>query len=194
MPPKLRVRVGATGIDALKGVAAQRMSDATAAEDTRYGTWVAPGLVAVNHNHYFNFRLDLDIEGPANSFSADAYERVTLPADSPRRSLYVVKPEIPASEKAARVDAGHGPAKYRVVNEARTNGVGNPISYELLYANHATLMLNPEDWPAKRAKFLEHDLRVTPYDPAERYAGGDYMFSSSATGGLPVWTDRDWPI
>ena len=70
---EIEVRVGATGIDALKGVAAQKMSDATAAEDTRYGTLVAPGLVAVNHDHYFNFRLDLDIEGPANSFSADAY-------------------------------------------------------------------------------------------------------------------------
>ena len=191
---EIEVRVGATGIDALKGVAAQKMSDPTAAEDARYGTLVAPGLVAVNHDHHFNFRLDLDIEGTANSFSADVYERVTLPAESPRRSIYVVKTEVPAREKAAQLDTGHGPAKYRVVNEARTNGVGNPVSYELLYANHATLILDPEDWPAKRAKFLQHDLWVTPYDPAERYAGGDYMFASSATGGLPVWTDQDRPI
>lgn len=191
---EIEVRVGATGIDALKGVITQKMSDSTAAEDTRYGTLVAPGLVAVNHDHHFNFRLDLDIDGTANSFNIDKYERVTLPADSPRRSLYVVRAEIPASEKTARVSTSHESAKLRVINESRTNGVGNPVSYELLYANHATLLLDPEDWPARRARFLEHDIWVTLYDRAERYAGGDYVFASRAPGGLPIWTDRDRPV
>jgi primary-amine oxidase len=52
---EIEARVGATGIDALKGVATRQMSDATAAADTRYGTLVAPNLVAVNHDHFFNF-------------------------------------------------------------------------------------------------------------------------------------------
>jgi primary-amine oxidase len=188
---EIQVRVGATGIDAQKGVVTKHMSEPTAAADTRYGTLVAPGIVAVNHDHYFNFRLDLDIDTPINSFNRDVYRKVTLPPDSPRRSLYVVEGQMPAREKAAWLDTGHGPGKYRVVNEGETNRVGNPVSYELLYANHATLMLDPDDWPAKRARFLEHDLWVTPYDRTQRYAAGDHVFGDRGTDGLPVWTEQD---
>src|SRR4029077_14095653 len=34
--------------------------------DDRYGTLVHPGLVAANHQHWFNLRLDFDIDGAAN--------------------------------------------------------------------------------------------------------------------------------
>ena len=139
---EIEVRVGATGIDALKGVNTRSMADPTAAEDTRYGTLVAPNLVAVNHDHYFNFRLDLDVDGSGNSFNQDVYRQVTLPADSPRRSIYVVEPRIAASEKAAELDTGHEPSKFRVTNESQTNEVGNAVSYEVLVANHAKLLLD----------------------------------------------------
>ena len=185
---EIEVRVGATGIDALKGVNTRSMADPTAAEDTRYGTLVAPNLVAVNHDHYFNFRLDLDVDGSGNSFNQDVYRQVTLPADSPRRSIYVVEPRIAASEKAAELDTGHEPSKFRVTNESQTNEVGNAVSYEVLVANHAKLLLDPDDWPARRAGFLQHDIWVTPYAPSERYAGGEYMFQSTGSDGLPVWT------
>lgn len=191
---EIEVRVGATGIDALKGVASRSMTDATAASDSRYGTLVAPNLVAVNHDHHFNFRLDLDVDGPANSFNQDVYTPVTLPPDSPRRSVYVVEPRIAATEKAAQLDAGHGPLKFRVVSEHTRNAVGNAASYDVLLASHARLMLDPDDWPAKRARFLQHDVWVTPYEPAERYAGGEYMLGSKGTDGLAVWTARDRAI
>jgi primary-amine oxidase len=61
----IRIAVGATGIDATKGVASQSIKDATATADTRHGTLIAPGLVAPFHSHYFNFRLDLDVDGTA---------------------------------------------------------------------------------------------------------------------------------
>ena len=191
---EIEVRVGATGIAALKGVASRTMTDATAAADTRYGTLVAPNLVAVNHDHYFNFRLDLDVDGPANSFTQDVYRPMTLPPDSPRRSLYIVEPRIAATEKAAQLDSGHGPMKFRFASERTTNAVANPTSYDVLIANHARLLLDPSDWPAKRARFLQHDVWVTPYEPAERYAGGDYMLGSKGTDGLAVWTERDRTI
>ena len=191
---EIDVRVGATGIDSVKGVSTKSMADKTAAADTRYGTLVAPNLVAVNHDHYFNFRLDLDVDGTGNSFNQDTYRPVALPADSPRRSIYVVEPRIAASEKAAQLSTGHEPSKYRVMNENQANGVGNAVSYEVLVANHATLLLDPDDWPAKRAGFLSHDICVTPYVPAERYAGGEYMFQSTGSDGLPVWTARDRPL
>ena len=191
---EIEARVGATGIDALKGVAARRMSDPTAAAETRYGTLVAPNLVAVNHDHYFNFRLDLDIDGSGNTFNHDVYTPMTLPKDSPRRSIYVVEPHVPATERAAQLDRGHGPSKLRVVNESRTNGVGNAVSYEVLVANHARLLLDPADWPARRARFLQHDVWVTPYSPTERYAGGEYALGSRGDDGLAVWAARDRAI
>lgn len=191
---EIEARVGATGIDALKGVPSQRMSDATASADTRYGTLVAPNLVAVNHDHYFNFRLDVDVDGTGNSFNHDVYRPILLPPDSPRRSIYVVEPQIAATEKAAQLDTHHGPAKLRVLNEGHTNGVGNPVSYEVLVANHARLLLDPVDWPARRARFLQHDVWVTPYAPEERYAGGQYIFASRGEDGLPVWAARDRAI
>jgi primary-amine oxidase len=191
---EIEVRVGATGIDALKGVAARRMADASASADTRHGTLVAPNLVAVNHDHYFNFRLDLDVDGPANSFNQDVYRSVQLPPGSPRRSIYVVEPRIAETEKAAQVNGHAGPSKLRVLNEHRTNGVGNPVSYEVLAANHARLLLDRQDWPARRARYLQHDVWVTPYAPAERYAGGQYALASRGDDGLAVWAERNRPI
>lgn len=35
---------------------------------------------------------------------------------------------------------------------------------------------------------------MTPYDAAERYAAGDYVFGSRDAGGLPDWTGRDRAI
>ena len=98
---EIEARVGATGIDALKGVPSKLMTDATAAADTAYGTLVAPNLVAVNHDHYFNFRLDLDVDGPGNSFNHDVYRPVQLAADSPRRSIYVVEPRIASTREGS---------------------------------------------------------------------------------------------
>jgi primary-amine oxidase len=191
---EIEVRVGASGIVALKGVETRRMADAGAADDTRYGTLVAPNLVAVNHDHYFNFRLDLDVDGPGNSFNREVYRPVRLPADSLRRSLYVVEPTIAATEKAAQLDTHGAQSKLHVINERRTNHVGNPASYEVLAANHARLLLDPEDWPARRARFLQHDVWVTPYEPEERYAGGQYMLGSRGDDGLSVWAAKDRPI
>ncbi len=191
---EIEVRLGATGIDALKGVASRSMRDATATADTRYGTLVAPNLVGVNHDHYFNFRLDLDVDGPANSINQDRYQRVALPPDSPRRSIYVVEPVIAATEAAARYGSHGPPAKLRVLNEDRTNGVGNPVSYEVLATNHAQLLLDPDDWPARRASYLQHDLWVTPNAPSERYAGGHYVVGGRGDDGLAAWSARDRPI
>lgn len=181
-------RIGATGIDALKGVISKTMKDPSAREDTRYGTLVAPGLVAVHHDHFFNYRLDLDVDGPANTFQKDVYKPLTLPPSSPRRSIYTVTPET-VDREGPVLGTGHdGPMKLRVVNEGTSNAMGNPVSYEIVYANHGHLIIDKEDWPAKRSAFLQSDMWVTPNDEKQRYAGGDYLFASKGRQGLPEWT------
>lgn len=95
----IRIAVGATGIDATKGVASKSMKDATAAVDTRQGTLIAPNLVAPFHSHYFNFRLDLDVDGAANDFMRERLVQTPLPKGSPRRSMFAVSHEIPARRR-----------------------------------------------------------------------------------------------
>ena len=45
----------------------------------------------------------------------------------------------------------------------------------------------------QRAGFMTKHLWVTPYEPSERYAAGDYPNQHSGGEGLPKWTkgDRD---
>ena len=92
----IRVEVGLTGIDAPKARAA------AAGGDPAQSTPVAPQLVAPFHSHLFNFRLDLDVDGPNNSFmlghlntparAGAAQERVEA-----RRTLVAQRKRRPAS-------------------------------------------------------------------------------------------------
>src|SRR4029078_3469446 len=52
----------------------------------RLGTPVAPQLVGVNHSHHFNFRLDLDVDGPLNSFVLRKLEKSA--AIGPRQRVW----------------------------------------------------------------------------------------------------------
>ena len=185
---EIQVLVGATGITALKGVKATSMTSPTAAADTRYGTLIAPNLVAVNHDHYFNFRLDLDVDGERNRFEQDRYHQTILPATNPRRSIYEVRPVSPTTETAARFNMGPMPSKWRVLSSTATNAVGNPTSYEIVAMGDAHQLLTDDDYPLMRAGFTKYAFWVTPFAPRERYAAGDYPFQSHGGDGLPRWT------
>lgn len=64
------IDAGATGIEAVKGVKAKTMHDETAKDDTRYGTLIDHNIVGTTHQHIYNFRLDLDVDGENNSLVA----------------------------------------------------------------------------------------------------------------------------
>jgi primary-amine oxidase len=187
---EVTTRVGATGIDALKGVRSASMADPTAAADTAVGTLVAPNLVAVNHDHFINFRLDLDVDGPDNTLVRDAYVKQRL--DGARRSIYRIETEPVATETG--IALGHQVAKWRVLSTEAKNGMGNPTGYELVHHAHTPLLMDEDDWPAKRGAFAGKDLWVTPYDPGQRYAGGDYVFGSKGDDGLAEWTRAGRPV
>ena len=100
---EIRAEVGTTGIDLVKSVDATSMSDASAAEDTRYGTLVAPNVVAPYHDHFFNFRLDLDVDGTANSFVKDTPVTKKLDASHPRKSIWVLDSQTVKHEGDAKL-------------------------------------------------------------------------------------------
>jgi primary-amine oxidase len=184
----LRVNLAATGIDQMKAVAAENATADIDGSDGRYGSFVAPHLVAVNHTHMFNFRLDFDIDGSANDLIVDRLVTERLGSDNPRRSVWRVQSDVAKREQdAMRTASLTAPEQWRVVNPARIGPTGHPSGY-ILEGHGIMSLLSPDDYLQGRAGFTEHTLWATPMDPGELFAAGDYPTNSEAGAGLPAWT------
>ncbi len=190
----IRVVLAATGIDQVMTVDAESAATDEGEPDDRYGRFVAPNLVAVNHSHFFNFRLDFDVDGTGNSLAVDKIVTEELPADNPRRSVWRVETEMPQRELAARrTSTLTAPEHWRIVNPSRIGPQGYPSGY-LLEGHGGTTMLSPDDWMRRLAGFTDHTIWVTPSRPDELFAAGPYPTNASEPDGLPVWTQQDRSI
>jgi len=118
-----------------------------------------------------------------------------LPKEHPRRSIWVMEPHAVKTETEGKlhIDMAH-PALWRVTNASQTNAQGYAVSYEVHPGMNAMTMLSEDDWPRKRAGFINNHLWVTPYSAAERYAAGDYPTLSGPGEGLPRYTAGNRPV
>jgi primary-amine oxidase len=183
----IRIEVGATGIDQVKGVRTQTMADPSAAADTSHGTLVAPNLVGINHDHFLSFRLDVDIDGERNWLMRQRLVPERLPDSSTRRSLWRVVEETINEEGPLKGDM-HGDAEvWRIVNPNRTNRLGQHPGYELRLGHSAISLLAADDFPQRRAGFAAAPLWVTSYDRTQLYAAGLYPNQSRGGDGLPAY-------
>ncbi len=188
----IRIEVGATGIDQVKAVAAQSMVDPSAAADTAYGTLIAPGRVGVNHDHFFSFRLDLDIDGPLNRL----VERrlVTQPREGERPGLWRVAERVVEGEGPLGIDAHAGKVSWRIENPTVTSRLGQHPGYQVRGDHMSAVLVTPDDPRQRRAAFAAAPLWVTAYDPAELYAAGPYPNQNPAAAGLPAYAARHRPV
>jgi primary-amine oxidase len=197
----IRVAVGATGIIEVKPV---KEKDATASGEhamgadskDEYGHFVAENTVGVNHDHFFSFRLDVDVDGQNNSFMADRLVKRQLSKPAGRKSIWVVQPFTAHTEKEAMMDIHlESPSMWHFVNPNVKGPLGYPTGYELMPGTTAASLLDPEDGPQRVGAFSTHQLWVTPYRPEERFAAGVYPTDSKGTDdGLAVWTKANRPI
>ena len=184
----ITLRVGATGFDAVKSSTATDMQSPTALEDTAYGTLIAPYTVAINHDHYINFRLDLDIDGPRNSLVRDVFVPGGTDTPQSRKSLWTLKTQQYSTEGPILPDhMANGGETWRVVNPNETTGLKFNPSYWIDTHHQATSILDPDDPPQKRAGFSAHSLWVTKWKEKEYWAAGLYPNLSTRDEGLPAF-------
>ena len=159
-----------------------------------HASMVAPQLAAPWHQHLFNVRLDLDVDGPVNAvYEIDA---VADPAgdDNPLGNAFTARSTLLATEQAAQRDVDPARSRtWKVVNPEVRNRLGEPVGYKLVPASTPTLLASPTSSVGRRAGFATRNLWVTPYAPDERRAAGDYPNQHAGGAGLPAWTaaDRD---
>jgi primary-amine oxidase len=160
-----------------------------------YGALVAPQLYAPNHQHFFNVRLDFDIDGVANS----VYQVDVMPDEpgdaNPFANAFKARATLLETEKQARAHLKLETARtWRIVNPSVQNAVGEPVGYRLVPGDNSFPFASKEAWWRKRAGFVNYHVWVTPYRESERHASGDYPNQSQGGDGLPRWTEQDRPL
>jgi len=197
----MKIAVGATGVLEVKPVKELKYTDEHVGDFTgkdengkplEFGHLIAPGLDGVDHDHFFSFRLDLDVDGTKNTFMDDKLVQYKLPVTTGRKTIWAMQPTMPATEGEAKmnIDLSH-PEMWRFANTSVKNSLGYPTSFEIMPGETGVSLLAADDWPQMRGGYSAHELWVTPYDPNERYAAGVYVPGSKATDGLPTWTKKN---
>ena len=177
----LEMRVSLTGIMAAKAVA-------DGAHDP-YGHPVAKNLVAPHHQHFFTFRLDLDVDGQPNR----VVELNSTPSPAGPQNPFGGGFTMDETPLLRELDAQRNlnlasSRKWIITNPGVKNALGHATGFALLPEENSLAFAQPDSWVRKRAGFLNAHVWVTPYAEGERYAAGDYPNQSRGGDGLVKWT------
>jgi primary-amine oxidase len=167
------------------------LSLATAREGANpiHGTVIAPLLYAPNHQHFFNVRLDVGIDGQQNT--VQQLDAVADPIDESNtfeNAFHVNATDLETElQSLAHLNLETG-RTWKIINRNVKNAVGQPVAYKFFPGDNAFPLASRSAWWRKRAGFVDHHVWVTPYSAEEKYAAGDYPNQSSGGDGLIKWT------
>jgi primary-amine oxidase len=160
-----------------------------------HGNLVAPQVYAPNHQHFFNMRLDFDLDGAENSVYQVDIVPDPLDEQNPFENAFRAQATLLTTELSAQAHLNLETARtWKVVNPSVRNAVGEPVGYKLLPGDNSFPFASPNAWWRKRAGFVDHHVWVTPYQPDEQYGAGNYPNQSRGGDGLKRWTAADRPI
>jgi primary-amine oxidase len=187
----LEAKVALTGVMSVKGAA----DVAHNGVHDPFGHLVAKNLLAVHHQHFFSYRLDMDVDGAANRVLEMNSVAMPLGPKNPQANAFTMEETPLRTERAAQRSLNlESSRRWIVVNPGVTNTLGQPTGYALLPGENAKPFAAADSWVRKRARFLDAHVWVTPYAEDEIYAGGDYPNQSHGGDGLAKWAAADRPI
>jgi primary-amine oxidase len=186
----LGVTIDLQGIVLAQGTAAKTVSD-----DRSFGKLVAKNIIGVNHQHFFTFRLDMDVDGQANMPMEMTVQGLPVNSANPRGNAFTaIENNLPSEKSAVRDLKMSENREWAIASTTRKNALGGHSSYMLMPQGNTIFFPGGDAEIANRAGFAEHHLWVTKYKPRELYAGGDYPTQSSTQQGLPVYVSDDEPL
>ncbi len=189
----LEVDAGLTGIMLPRGVPEARAAGHGAGPAS--GHLVAAGVVAPHHQHFFSFRLDLDVDGPDNSVHEMNTRAVPPGPENPSGNAFVMEETLLGTERAAQRRMDMQAARtWAVVSSSARNALGGPTGYILVPGANALPYAAPESSVRRRAGFIDNHFWATRYDPGEMSAAGTYPNQSRGGEGLPQWVADDEPL
>jgi len=144
----------------------------------RNGTLVYPNVVGISHQHWFNLRLDFDIDGTRNAVMENDVERAAGPgtngtAMGASASIEVVHTVLGSAVKARR-DMGHGMSRtWTIYNPSARNASSRPAGYTLMPMDNTATVLGRSLERGPLA-FVFHHVWLTPQRDGQFYAAGAF--------------------
>ena len=160
-----------------------------------WGGMVAEGLGGPTHQHFFNARLHMMVDGERNSVAEHGFVPRPRGADNPYGNVFDTTTQILSRERdGAREADGRSGRTWKIFNPNTRNHVGAPTAYKLI-VQHTPLMLAQEDcFMCTRGGFATKHVWVTRYAPDERYASGEFPNQHAGGDGLPKYIAQDRSI
>jgi primary-amine oxidase len=160
-----------------------------------YGTLVDERTYAPYHQHFIVARLDMDVDGPANTVYVSESEALPMNADNPYGLGLVVRNTPLHTESEGKQDYDWATQRgWKVVNDNVPNGLGTPVGYKLVPTGCFPPLLNRSSPAFERAQAIGHTLWVTPYHEDERWPCGEFPNLSERDAGLARWTEQNRSI
>src|SRR4051812_48857668 len=157
-----------------------------------HATQVTRELAAPFHQHLFNMRLDMTVDGVANTVEEVDVVGVDDAAANPYGNAFTTRTTVIEREAdATRVAHAGSSRAWHIVNRTSHNGLSGPVGYKLVPLSNPVLLAQPGSSVAKRAAFATKHLWVTRYDAGQRYAAGPYPNQHAGGGGLPEFQRAD---
>ena len=160
-----------------------------------YGTVVDAATYAPIHQHFIVARLDMEVDGPANTVVMVESAHLPVGPDNPDGLALTIRAVPLRTEAEGRQDVSWATQRtWKVTNPGRRNAVGVPVAYTLVPDGAIPAMLDPASPVFRRAQVLGHTLWVTPFHADERWPCGEFVNQGGEDTGLPVWTAADRAI
>jgi len=164
-------------------------------ESYPWGGMVAEGLGGPTHQHFFNVRLHMMVDGEGNSVSESEFHPRAIGPDNPYGNVFDLRTRQLVNEGAAAREADGATGRYwKVFNPNTTNALGAHPGYKLVVNPSPLMLAQPDSFVRQRGGFATKHVWVTPFDPRERYASGDYPNQHAGGGGLPAYVQQNRPI
>jgi primary-amine oxidase len=154
---------------------ASRTFEASGGEE--YGGLIHSGVVGVSHQHWFNLRLDFDLDGQANAMMENNAWRVPERDDAaapPNAAPFRLRHTIFGTAAEAKRQMNHETSRtWTIFNPSAASATRRRFGYSIMPAGNASAFL-PRAREAEVTGFTSHHLWVTPYRHGQYYAAGAY--------------------